>query len=87
MVGKKQDVNVAVTDNGTQGGQRSWTVKIEAGAAPFLLSDTLAKEGAIKSFDIALRGANRTAIAAYISAGRKLIKEVGSRGKKVKAAV
>ena len=76
---------VTVIDNGAQAGKRSWTVKLEAGAAALLLSDTLAKEGAINSFEKELRAANRAAISAYVLAGKRLIKEAGSKGNRGKS--
>jgi hypothetical protein len=84
---KMQLVNVSVTDNGVQNGKRLWNVKVEAGAELFLLSDMLAKEGAIKAFDAVLRSANRAAVSQYISSGRELIKEAGCKGKKTNEAV
>lgn len=75
-----QRVNVEIAGNGSQNGQRSWNVKIEAKDDLFFLSDQLAKQGVIKELPSSLRSAIRKTVADYITTGRKLIKGVTKTG-------
>ena len=76
-----QLVTVAITETGNQNGKRSWSATIEATASLFLLSDELAREGAIKEFESSLRSVIRDAVADYVASGREFIKGIAKQGK------
>ena len=74
-----QLVNVVIKRNGVQGGKRSWHISVEARDGLFLLSDELARQGVIGTFEDSLRTTLRGMVAGYISSGRELIKGMGKK--------
>ena len=76
-----QVVDITVTENIAMGGKRSWNIVVRAGADLFLLTDTLAKEHAIRNIETTLRVVVRDAIVDYIESGRAFIKGVANQRK------
>jgi hypothetical protein len=77
-----QLINVTVTESASETGKRCLGASIEANAALFVLSDQLAKEGAIRDLNSALRCVLRDAVAEYIGSGREFIKGIAKQKKR-----
>jgi len=82
----KQLVDVTITENESQNGKRTWSVTIDASAKHFLLSDELAKEGAVRDLETLLRAAIRESVAGYIFSGREFVKSAAKKEKAKKGA-
>lgn len=67
-------VNVKVLQSEKTLDKRKLLVEIEAPIGLFLLSDTLFREGALKSLEARVRSASKEAVAGYIMSGREFVK-------------
>ena len=76
-----QFVDVTVADDGEGSGKRKLTISIEASRDLFMLSDLLAREGAIKNIEQSLKHSTRKAVAEYLSSGREFLRSVNNRKK------
>lgn len=76
-----QFVEVNVADDGEGSGKRKLTISIEASRELFMLSDLLAREGAIKNIEHSLKHSTRKAVAEYLSSGRQFLRGVNNRKK------
>lgn len=76
-----QAAYVTIKETESREGKRTWQVNIEASSAHFLLTDELAKEGAVRDFEGTLRSAIRDSVARYIASGREFVKTAAKKGK------
>ena len=77
-----QAAYVTIKETDSPEGKRTWQVNIEASSAHFLLTDELAKEGAVRDFEGTLRSAIRDSVAKYIASGREFVKIAAKKEKK-----
>ena len=76
-----QFVDVNVADEGEGTGKRKLTISIEVSRELFMLSDLLAREGAIKNIEYKLRHSTRKAVAEYLGSGREFLRGVNQKRK------
>lgn len=77
-----QAAYVSIKESERREGKRAWQVTIEASSTHFILTDELAKEGAVRDFESSLRSAIRDSVARYIASGREFVKIAAKKEKK-----
>ena len=74
-----QVISVNASDQGSQDGKRTLSIKIKLKPELLLLPDMLVQQGALAAIENKLKRAARTAVVAHIEEGRNLIRSMGVR--------